>query len=68
MNTIIYEWRYRGDIWRLEWVEHEGRKFANLRRWFWADDILKPTKVGCTLSLDRLKELYDALGAFLKNC
>jgi hypothetical protein len=62
---VLFEQRYRGDVWRLEISHHEGRTFANWRKWFWSAETLKPSREGFTFPLDRLPELHRVIGNFL---
>lgn len=63
--AVLFDHRYRGDVWRLEVSTHGGQTFLNWRRWFWSGDTLRPTKEGTTIPLERLAELHAALGAYL---
>lgn len=60
-GAVLFEQRHRGNLWRLEVVEHDGRTFANWRKWYDANGTWKPTRDGCTFPLDRLRDLADAL-------
>ncbi len=62
---MLFEQRHRGEVWRLEVTEHQGRTFANFRKWFWSGDTLKPTREGVTFPLDRLADLAGAAGDYL---
>jgi hypothetical protein len=66
MTGPLFETRERaGCLWRLEVVHHNGRTFANWRRWWRdADGVLKPTKQGGTFPPERLLELLAALEAW----
>lgn len=61
MNGVIFEQDYRGSVWRLEVSKHQGRTFGNWRRWYWKDGELRPTREGCTIPIERLSELREAL-------
>ncbi len=63
--SILFEQAYRGDVWRLEIVTYDGRTFGNWRKWYRDGDTLKPTRQGSTIPLERLSELYTALGAYV---
>lgn len=65
MNVLLFEQPYRGDVWRLEVVRHEGRTFGNWRKWYWVGDTLKPTRHGVTIPLERLPELGGVIAAYL---
>ena len=64
-GAVLFEQPYRGDVWRLEVASHDGRTFGNWRKWYREGDTLKPTRQGVTIPLERLSELYAALGAQL---
>lgn len=61
MSTVIFEQPYRGNVWRLELAEFNGRRFYNWRRWYLKDGELFPTRDGCTIPIERLPELLAAL-------
>lgn len=63
-SAILFEQPYRGDVWRLEVASHDGRMFANWRKWYWDGDTLKPTRQGVTFSLERLSELQATVTAY----
>lgn len=68
MNALVlFDLDYRGDCWRLEIASHNGRTFGNWRKWYREGDQLKPTKAGVVIPLERLPELYAALGAYLAS-
>lgn len=62
---ILLEHVYRGDVWRIEVSDFQGRKFLNVRRWYYDGDELKPSRVGFTAPLERLAELLAAILDFL---
>ena len=64
-GAVLFEQPYRGDVWRLEIASHDGRTFGNWRKWYREGDTLKPTRQGVTIPLERLAELYAALGAYI---
>ncbi|RED17495.1 PC4/YdbC family ssDNA-binding protein [Parasphingopyxis lamellibrachiae] len=65
LTGVIFEHRHRGNVWRLEVSEHDGRTFANFRRWFENDHgELCPTKDGCTFPLERLLDLSVAVSTW----
>lgn len=64
-GRILFEQLYRGDVWRLEVAHHDGRSFGNWRKWYREGDILKPTRQGVTIPLERLPDLAAALTAYL---
>jgi hypothetical protein len=66
-RAVLFEQLYRGDVWRLEVAEHQGRTFGNWRKWYWDGDDLKPTREGVTIPLPRLAELHAAIGAYLAS-
>lgn len=62
---ILFEQPQRGDVWRLEVTEYEGRTFGNLRKWYRdREGTLKPSREGVTIPLERLRELEAALVAY----
>ena len=63
-EAVLFEHRQRGDLWRLEVTSHNGRTFGNWRRWFEKDGEVRPTREGCTIPLERLSELQQALEAY----
>ncbi len=63
---ILLEHVYRGDVWRIEVSDYQGRQFVNFRRWYRdADGELKPSRDGFTCPVERLAELLAAILAFL---
>ena len=55
----------RGDTVLVQINQHNGKTFANFRKWYPDGDALKPTKQGVTIPLHALPELHKALGAYL---
>ena len=55
----------RGDTVLVEINQHNGKTFANFRKWYPDGDVLKPTRQGVTIPLEVLPELHKALGAYL---
>ena len=55
----------RGDTVLVQINQHNGKTFANFRKWYAEGDVLKPTKKGVTIPLEVLPELHAALGAYL---
>ena len=66
-TMLLFEQGHRGDVWRLEVCEHEGRIFANWRKWYWDGDTMRPTRQGITLPVPRLADLHEALGVYLAS-
>lgn len=64
-EAVLFEHIHRGDVWRLEVVRHDGRRFANLRKWYRKDGDLLPTRAGCVIPVERLAELRDNLDGWL---
>ncbi len=64
---VLFEQHYKGDLWRLEVTEHDGRTFGNWRKWFRQSADWKPTRQGVVIPLERLPDLHMALGAYLAN-
>ena len=62
-DGILFEHPYRGHRWRLEVSSHNGRNFANLRKWFDAGGEWKPTREGFTFPLESLWDLTAGLMA-----
>jgi hypothetical protein len=65
--TVLFEQPYRGDLWRLEIVTHDGRTFGNWRKWYAVGSDLKPTRQGVTIDIERLPELHASIGAYLAS-
>ena len=65
--SILFEQPYRGDVWRLEVAEHDGRTFGNWRKWYRDGEILKPTRQGVTIPLDRLAELGENVAGYFAS-
>ena len=55
----------RGDTVLVQISQHNGKTFANFRKWYSDGDSLKPTRQGVTIPLHALPELHEALGAYL---
>jgi hypothetical protein len=55
----------RGDTVLVQISEHNGKTFANFRKWYADGGKLKPTRQGVTIPLEALPELHKALGAYL---
>jgi len=66
-GTVPFDQPYQGNLWRLEISTHDGRTFANWRKWYWQGTDLRPTRQGTTIPLERIVELHDALGAYLAS-
>lgn len=66
-GTVLFDQPYQGNLWRLEISTHEGRTFANWRKWYWQGTDLRPTRQGTTIPLERIVELHEALGAYLAS-
>jgi hypothetical protein len=66
MTGPLFETPERGrNLWRLEVVQHNGRTFANWRKWWRdAEGELRPTRQGVTFPPERLLELRAALEAW----
>ena len=66
MTGLIFETPGRsGETWRLEVVQHNGRTFANLRKWWLdRDGQWKPTKQGATFPRERLSDLRRNIEAW----
>jgi hypothetical protein len=66
-SILIFEQAQRGDSWRLEVAAYKGKTFLNFRKWYRAEDGLRPTREGVTIPLERLPELTAALSAVNEN-
>lgn len=66
-GVTLFEQLFKGEVWRLEVVTYKGRCFVNFRKWYRVGDELRPSKEGCTIPLERLPELYKALGSYLSD-
>lgn len=66
MNAgLIFEMSHKADLWRLEVVQHNGRTFANWRKWWRdSDGVWKPSRVGLTFPPERLADLRKAVEAW----
>ena len=62
---LIFEQSYRGHMWQLRAVEHDGRVHCDFRRWYWEAGLLKPSRDGLVFPMARLPELYAAMGDYL---
>jgi len=69
MTGLLFETPGRsGETWRLEVVQHNGRTFANWRKWFRdKEGMLRPTREGVTFALELLVDLNDALDGWLAS-
>jgi len=65
--SILFEQPYRGDVWRLEVAEHDGRTFGNWRKWYREGETWKPTRQGVTIPLDRLAELGESVVGYFAS-
>lgn len=63
--ALIYEFAKGRDLVRLEVSEFKGRRVTNIRIWYRQGDEWKPGRAGVTFSAEHLRELYEALGAYL---
>ena len=66
-GVVLFEHNHRGDKWRLEVVTHNGRTFGNWRKWYKVGETLKPTRVGCTIPLERLSDLMEGVASWLSQ-
>ena len=62
---ILLSFPHRGDTVLVQINEHNGKTFANFRKWYSDGNALKPTRQGVTIPLEALPELHTALGAYL---
>lgn len=65
--SVLFEQLHRGDVWRLEVSEHDGRTFGNWRKWYRDGDAWKPTRQGLTIPLDRLKHLGETVTEYFAS-
>ena len=65
--SVLFEQPYRGDVWRLEVAEHDGRTFGNWRKWYRDGEMWKPTRQGVTIPLDRLFKLGDSIAGYFAS-
>ncbi len=63
-SAVLFEQPYRGNLWRLEVAEHEGRTFGNWRKWYCDGETWKPTRQGVIIPLNRLAELGESVGGY----
>ncbi len=66
-GAILFEQPYRGDVWRLEVAEHDGRTFGNWRKWYREGETWKPTRQGVTIPLERLAELGESVAGYFAS-
>ena len=64
-GAVLFEHRYRGELWRLEVAQYQGRTFLQWRKWWSDDGEWKPSRQGVTMPPERLAELHAAIGAYL---
>lgn len=64
---VIFEFRYRGALWRFQIYRYRDRLICSFRKWLPFGDGYRPTQEGAVIPLGRLPELYDALAAFLHD-
>ena len=69
MTGPLFETAERGGcLWRLEVAHHNGRTFANWRKWWRdADGVLKPTRQGVTFPPEQLVDISDAIDAWMAD-
>ena len=65
--SVLFEHSHRGNVWRLEVANYNGRTFLNWRKWYRQGDTLQPTRDGCTMPLERLPELLEAVTCWLSE-
>ncbi len=65
--SVLFEQPYRGDVWRLEVAEHDGRIFGNWRKWYREGETWKPTRQGVTIPLERLEELGASVARYFAS-
>jgi hypothetical protein len=63
VEGVIFEHLHRGHRWLVEVATHNGRTFANVRKWYDAGGTWKPTREGFTMPLTALWELTESLMA-----
>ena len=64
-GQVLFEVRHRGNVWRMEIADYQGRTFFNCRKWFPKEGELRPSKEGFTMPLERLHDLREALKTYL---
>lgn len=68
-QQVLFEQLYRGDLWRLEIALHNGKARGNWRKWYKDNEgEWRPSREGCTIPLERLPELADAVCGSLGRC
>ncbi len=60
-GTIFFQRRQRGNLWQFEVQTYKNRTFGNWRKWYLDGSDWKPSREGCTIPLDDLRELTVAL-------
>ena len=63
---VLFEVRARDGVWRLNVDTHNGRTFANWRKWWRDGETLRPTKQGVTFPLARIGELAGVLDGWAR--
>jgi hypothetical protein len=72
-DVFLFEGAYRGQTWRIQVTNHNGKDIVSIWPWFRAEDgTLRPGtgrygKGGFQFPLERLEELYAALRSFLEE-
>ena len=64
-EVLLERARGRGKILRLALREYRGHRFLDLREWVESSEGLRATPKGCTVPLDAVGALHEALGAYL---
>lgn len=64
-GEVLFEHRHGGHRWILEIARFRGREYCNWRCWVLKDGDWVPTRMGMTFPLDRLPDLYQAVGDYM---
>ncbi len=63
-GLLLYEFRQSNKSKRFMLKEYHGKHYAELREWYQVGDEWKPSRKGCTIPIDEIAPLYQALGGF----
>ncbi len=63
-GILLYEFRQSNKSKRFMLKEYHGKHYAELREWYQVGDEWKPSRKGCTIPIDEIAPLYQALGGF----
>lgn len=65
-GVVLFEHSYQGNKWRLQITPYFGRPVVHFRKWYPVGDTFRPSKKeGCTIPVERLPELVEAIQGWL---